>query len=131
MSLLTDTEWHDLRELSAVARFPGEWVRELLLEDRVEVSTERETLAPLVRLRPIPVTGTCSQGVKASTTGVNALGHVKGNRLHAWCRRAIQVSAGRCEIVVRTTTRTVTNAGWYEHADPWPSEVRFLLGNSP
>ena len=51
MGLLADRQWHDVGELRAVTGYPDEWVRELLLEGRVEVSTERETLAPLVRLR--------------------------------------------------------------------------------
>ena len=73
MGLLPDSEWHDVRELSAVTRYPEEWVRELVLEGQVEVSTERETLAPLVRLRPIAVNGTRSVGANVSWTGV-ALG---------------------------------------------------------
>jgi hypothetical protein len=52
MSLLADREWHTVQELGLVSRYPNEWVRELLLEERIEVTTEGSTLTPLVRLRP-------------------------------------------------------------------------------
>jgi hypothetical protein len=52
MELLADRQWHHVRELSEVTRYPDEWVRELLLEDRIEVSTESTSFAALVRLQP-------------------------------------------------------------------------------
>ena len=84
MQLLADRQWHNVQDLSRVTHFPDEWVRELLLEGRVEVSTEQETLASLVRLRPIAVNGTRSVGAHPSTTGV-ALG--SGGQAGSWALR--------------------------------------------
>ena len=52
MQLLADRKWHTLAELAGVSRYPKEWVRELLLEDVIEVSTDASTFEPLVRIAP-------------------------------------------------------------------------------
>ena len=51
-SVLSDGRWHSVEELEDLTSFPDEWVRELLLEDMIEVSTDAGTLAPILRLVP-------------------------------------------------------------------------------
>ena len=52
MRLLADRKWHRVQELATVSRYPEQWVRELMLERVIEVSTEPSTLLPIVRIAP-------------------------------------------------------------------------------
>jgi hypothetical protein len=46
---LRDGAWHEVADIEAATRYPGEWVDELRAEGVVEV---REGIVTLVRLRP-------------------------------------------------------------------------------